>query len=67
MHRPCILDHVKEFYETFFKKPAQKTTAKITDFLNTIEVPKLSEDQAKFCDKYLTGKCLYISKKHAEW
>ena len=40
----------------FLKNQHKKTTAKITDFLNAIEVPKLSEDQAKFCDKYLIGK-----------
>ena len=49
------------------KNQHKKTTAKVTDFLNAIEVPKLSEDQAKFCDKYLIGKYLYVSQKHAEW
>ena len=51
----------------FLKNQHKKTTAKVTDFLNAIEVPKLSEDQAKFCDKYLIGKYLYVSQKHAEW
>ena len=39
----CILSHIKDFYEALFKKQEQKTTAELNDFLNVIDVPKLSE------------------------
>ena len=28
----CILNHIKDFYEAFFKKQEQKTAAEIKDF-----------------------------------
>ena len=57
----CILNHIKDFYEAFFKKREQKTTAEIKDFLNVIDVSKLSEDQVKLCEEELTEKDLYNS------
>ena len=57
----CILNHIKDFYEALFKKREQKTTAEIKDFLNVIDVPKLSEDQVKLCEEDLTEKDLYKS------
>ena len=57
----CILNHIKDFYEELFKKREQKTTAKIKDFLNFIDVPKLSEDQVKLCKEDVTKKDLYKS------
>ena len=54
-----ILNHIKDFHEVLFKKREQKTTAEIKDFLNVIDVPKLSEDQVKFCEEDLTKKDLY--------
>ena len=59
----CILNHIKDFYEALFKKREQKTTAEIKDFLNVIDVPKLSEDQVKLCEEDLTEKDLYNSLK----
>ena len=38
----------------FLKKREQKTTAEIKDFLNLIDVPKLSEDQVRLCEEDLT-------------
>ena len=52
---------MKDFYEALFKKREQKTTAEIKDFLNVIDVPKLSEDQVKLCEEDLTKKDLYKS------
>ena len=57
----CILNHIKDFYEALFKKREQKTTTEIKDFLNVIDVPKLSEDQTKLCEEDLTEKDLYNS------
>ena len=48
-----ILNHIKDFYEALFKKWEQKTTAEIKDFLNVIDVPKLSENQVKLCEEDL--------------
>ena len=57
----CILTHIKDFYEALFKKLEQKTTAEVEDFLNVIDVPKLSGDLLKLCEEYLTEKDLYKS------
>ena len=57
----CILNHTKDFHEAFFKKREQKATAKIKDFLNAIDVPKLSEDQIKLCEEDLNQKKLWKS------
>ena len=52
---------MKDFYEALFKKCEQKTTVEIKDFLNAIDVPKLSEDQVKLCEEDLTEKDIYKS------
>ena len=39
--------------EILFKKRKEKTVPKIKEFLIAIDDPKLSEDQVKFCEKYL--------------
>ena len=57
----CILNHIKDFYETLFKKREQKTAAEIKYFLNAIDFPKLSEDQVKLCGEDLTERDLYKS------
>ena len=57
----CILDHIKDFYETLFKKHKQKTKAKMKHCLNAIDVPKLFEDQVKLCEEHLTKRDLYKS------
>ena len=63
----CILNHIKDFYEALFKKREQKTTAEIKNFLNAIDVPKLSENQVKLCEKDLTEKrFIQVFKKHAK-
>ena len=54
----CILNHIKDFYETLFKKCEQKTTAEIKDFINVIDVPRFSDDQLKICEEDLTKKDL---------
>ena len=62
----CILNHIKDFYEALFEKGEQKTTAEIKDFLNVIDVPKLSEDQVKLCEEDLTEKDLCKSLRSME-
>ena len=50
-----------------FKKHEQKTAAKIKDFLNAMDIPELSEDQVKLCEKDLTKKrFMQVFKKHAK-
>ena len=51
----------KRFLWRFFKKREEKATVEIKDFLNVIDVPKLSEDQVKLCEEDLTEKDLYKS------
>ena len=62
-----ILECIKGFYETLFRKREQKTAAEIISFLIHIDVPKLFEDKANLCEEDLTEKDLYDSlKKHAK-
>ena len=49
----------KRLYEALLKKREQKTMAEIKDFLNALDVPNLSKDQVKLCEKDLTKKDLY--------
>ena len=58
-----ILNHIKDFYEAFFKNREQKTSVEIKDFVSVIDVLKLSEDQVKLCEEDLTEKDLYKSLK----
>ena len=53
-------------WSTFKKREQKTTTEKKKDFLNAIDVPKLSEDQVNLCEEDLTEKDLYpgqISRK----
>ena len=54
-----ILNNIKDFMKHYFKNENKKTMAKIKDFLNSLDVPNLSEDQVKLCEKDLTKKDLY--------
>ena len=58
-----ILECIKEFYETLFKKREQKTVTEIKSFLSHINIPKLSEDKRKLCEEDLTEKDLCDSLK----
>ena len=70
-HRSYIpvmfLNHINDFYKILFKKREQKTTAEKRDFLNAIDVPKLSEDQVKLYEEDFNQKrFLQVSEKHAK-
>ena len=54
---------MRQFYETLFKKREQKAAGEIKSFLNQINIPRLSEDKAKLCEKDLTEKDLFDSLK----
>ena len=54
-----ILEYIREFYETLFKKSKQKTAAEIKNFLKHLNIPKLPEDKSKLCEEDLTEKDLY--------
>ena len=58
-----ILEYIREFYETLFKKRKQKTAAEIKNFLRQLNIPKLPEDKSKLCEEDLTEKDLYDSLK----
>ena len=56
-----ILECIKEFYRTLFKKRKRKIV--IENFLSHINISKPSEDKAKLCEEDLTKKVLYDSLK----
>ena len=58
-----ILECIKEFYETLFKKREQKAVTEIKSFLSHINIPKLSEGKGKLCEEDLTEKDLCDSLK----
>ena len=59
-----ILNQIKLFYDTLFQNPSQKDSVDdINDFLNTLDILKLSTDQIILCDIELTEKDLYHSMK----
>ena len=61
------MQSLKLFYETLFEKPYQKDRANdINHFLNTLNIPNLSTDQAILCDIQLNEKDLYDSMKSTE-
>ena len=45
-----IIKHMREFYETIFKKRKQKTAAEIKNFLSHLNIPKLSENKLNVCE-----------------
>ena len=51
-----ILEHIREFYETLFKTWEQKTEIEIEKFFSNVDIPKLSENQAKLCTENLAKK-----------
>ena len=42
-----ILEYIRRFYETPFKRLKQKTVAEIRSFLRHLNIPKLPEDKSK--------------------
>ena len=57
-----ILECIKEFYETLFKKKRkQKTATEIKSFLRHLNISKLSEDKSKLYEQDLKEKDLYGS------
>ena len=45
IYQTHILEYIREFYETLFKKCKQKTAAEIKNFLRQLNIPKLPEDK----------------------
>ena len=58
-----ILEYIREFHKTLFKKCKQITVAEITNFLRHLNIPKLPEGKSKLCEEDLTEKDLYHSLK----
>ena len=53
--------YFRSFILDLLKKREQKATAKLKNFLNAIDVRRLSEDQVNFCVEDLTEKDLHMS------
>ena len=51
-----ILNEIRNFYETFFKKGDAKSTSQINDFLNKVQLPKLNITEINECDNELSEK-----------
>ena len=53
-----IPEHIREFFETLFKTREQKTEMEMENFFSDVDIPKLSENQAKLCEENSTEKHL---------
>lgn len=53
-----ILNLTKQFYETLFKKESVRSEAAVNEFLNTRNVPNLSEEYLNLCERDVTEKVL---------
>ena len=61
---PLELNHeIYEFYQKLFKKSLFKTTDEILQFLEVIELPKISNDQFLICEKEISENDVFLSLK----
>ena len=56
-----ILNEIRNFYESLFKKGDSKRPSKINDFLDKVQLPKLNITEINDCNDELSEKELYIS------
>ena len=56
-----ILNEIRNFYESLFKKGDSKSPSQINDFLDQIQLPKSNIIEINKCDDGLSEKQLYIS------
>ena len=56
-----ILNEIRNFYESLFKKGDSKHPSQINDFLEKVQLPKLNITEINECDNELSEKELYIS------
>ena len=56
-----ILNEIRNFYESLFKKGDSKRPSQINDFLDKVQLPKLNITEINECDDELSEKELYIS------
>ena len=56
-----ILNEIRNFYESLFKKDDSKSPSQINDFLDKVQLPKLNITEINECDDELSEKELYIS------
>ena len=55
-----ILNEIKNFCESLFKKGDSKRPSQINDFLDKVHLPKLNITEINECDDELSKKELYI-------
>ena len=56
-----ILNEIRNFYDSLFKKGDSKPLSQINDFLDMVQLPKLDITEINECDNELSEKELYIS------
>ena len=56
-----ILNEIRIFYESLFRKGDSKPPSQINDFLDKVQLPKLNITESNECDNELSEKELYIS------
>ena len=61
MIKNIILNEIRNFYESLFKKGDSKRPSQINDFLDKVQLPKSNITEINECDDELSEKELYIS------
>ena len=56
-----VLNEIRIFYESLFRKGDSKPPSQINDFLDKVQLPKLNITESNECDNELSEKELYIS------
>ena len=51
-----IIEYIRYFYETLLKTREQKTEIEMQHFFSDVDIPKLSQNQAKPCEENLNEK-----------
>ena len=61
---PKISEREIFFYKSLFKNSIKKTLSEQTNFLDTLQIPKLSDDECLLCEGELTENELYDALKN---
>ena len=61
-----ILNEIRNFYKSLFKKGDSKSPSQINDFLNKVQLPKLNITEINECDDELLKKIVYLLKEYAK-
>ena len=60
---PDIMNHIKEFYASLYKRRSAKTEQDCLEYLHNINIPQLSQSERESCEGLLTKRRVLESAK----